>query len=138
MEKYEEQMSLENAAGNLVTAEQNAGSVPAQENGDADQTTEAPAETKSSGVDQKAYKKAVAKLNEKTEKLASKQAKLAEQESIVEANKGVKVSASQQAQIRVSSRLNDMNIRSGNKGYLRTGNSNRIYDYPNRTDRRTV
>lgn len=61
-------------------------------------------------VDETAYNKAVKKLNEKNESLASKQAQLSEQESIVAANKDVKVSDSTKAQISAANQLSDMNI----------------------------
>lgn len=61
-------------------------------------------------VDESAYKKAVKKLNEKNESLAGKQEQLAEQESIVAANKDVKVSDSTKAQVSATNRLSDMNI----------------------------
>lgn len=63
-----------------------------------------------SGVDSKAYKKAVSDLQKQNDKLAAKQAELAEQESIVAANEDVTVSESTKAQISASNQLSDMNI----------------------------
>ena len=61
-------------------------------------------------IDEKAYKKVTAELAKKNESLAAKQAKLAEQESIVAANKDVKVSESAKAQISAANQLSNMNI----------------------------
>lgn len=99
VEAYEEQMKASEKTDDVKDNED-----------DSVDTTGESSSKDTSGVDSKAYKKAVSDLQKQNDKLAAKQAELAEQESIVAANEDVTVSESTKAQISASNQLSDMNI----------------------------
>ncbi|MDO5155279.1 MAG: efflux RND transporter periplasmic adaptor subunit [Eubacteriales bacterium] len=67
------------------------------------------------------YKKAMTDLKSKSESLATKQSKLAEQESIAMANEDVTVSESTKAQVSAANRLSEMNVNSAQESYDAAG-----------------